>query len=414
MLLVLLAWALEKIAPPPPPKRVVMTTGAPDGAYQRYAQEYRKRLAAAGMELVLRPSSGALENLERLRSGADGVEVGLVQGGLVAEADEQELVTLGSMFYEPIWVFYRAKTRIERIEELRGRRIAIGPRGSGTHALASAIARNNGLDGADTTLVELGGVAAADELIAKQVDAVLYVSAIDAPAVQKLLRVDGVRLMSLRRADAYVRRVPYLQKVDLPEGVVDLQNDIPPQAVTMVALTANLIARKDLHPVAIELLLQAAREVHGDASLLNAPGAFPAPRDAELPLATDADRFYKEKPSLLRSLLPFWVAVWLERMLFILLPLAAVAIPAFAYLPKVYDWRVRTKLNGWYAEVNSIESDAREAKGETTDHLARINAIEERLNRVAVPKAYLANLYTLRQDVAYVRRLLEARARAAG
>jgi TRAP transporter TAXI family solute receptor len=414
VLLILLGWALDKVAPPPPPKRVVMTTGTPEGAYHRYAQQYREQLAAAGLVLELRPSSGALENLERLRSGADGVEVGLVQGGLVVEADEQQLVTLGSMFYEPIWVFYRGKAIVERIHDLRGRRVAIGPRGSGTHALGSAIAHNNGLDGADTTLVDLGGVAAADALIANQIDAVLYVSAIDAPAIRKLLRADGVRMMNMRRADAYVRRLPYLQKVDLPEGVVDLQADIPPQAMTMVALTANLIARKDLHPVVIELLLEAAREVHGDASLLNAAGAFPAPRDAELPLATDADRFYKERPSLLRSVLPFWVAVWLERMLFILLPLVAIAIPAFVYLPKLYDWRVRTKLNGWYAEVNRIEGDAIEARGQITDQLARINEIDERLNRVAVPKAYLANLYTLRQHVDYVHKLLDARARAAG
>ena len=411
VVLLLLGWGLSKVAPPPPPKHVVMTTGAADGAYHRYAQQYRERLAAEGIQLELRPSSGAVENLERLRSGADGVEVGLVQGGLVADSDAEALVTLGSMFYEPIWVFYHGKANVDRIQDLRGRRIAVGLRGGGTQAVARALAHNNGLDGPETTLIELGGLAAADALIANQVDAALYVSSIDAPAIQKLLRANGARVMNLRRADAYARRLPYLHKVDLPEGVVDMQGDIPPQPLTMVALTANLIARKDLHPVVIELLLQAARDIHGGPSLLHAAREFPAPRDAELPLATDADRFYKERPSLLRRVLPFWMAVWLERMLFILLPLIALAIPAFAYLPKLYDWRVRSKLNHWYAEVNRIENEALQG-GPMDDHLARINAIEERLNRVAVPKAYLSNFYTLRQHVGYARNLLDSRAHA--
>jgi TRAP-type uncharacterized transport system substrate-binding protein len=410
LLLALLGWGLLQVAPPPPPKRVVMTTGAEDGAYHRYAQLYRTRLAEQGINLVLQPSSGALANLERLRSGADGVQVGLVQGGLVKDGDAEQLVTLGSLFYEPIWVFYRGKTVAERISDLRGRRVAIGIPGGGTHALGAAVARDNGLT-EGTTLVELGGVAAADALLAGQVDAAFYVSAIDAPAVQKLLRAPDVRLMNMRRADAYVRRLPYLHKLELAEGVVDLQSDVPPQAVQLVALTANLVARKDLHPVAIELLLQAARDVHGGPSLLHGAGEFPAARDSELPLDTDADRFYKERPSILRRIFPFWVAVWLERMLFILLPLAAVAIPAFAYLPKIYDWRIRSKLNGWYAEVNHIEGDALRAVGDQSAHLERINAISERLNRVSVPKGYLSDFYTLRQHTDYVRRLLLARTR---
>jgi hypothetical protein len=308
-------------------------------------------------------------------------------------------------------VFYRGKNPVERISDLRGQRIAIGIPGGGTHALGRAIARDNGLDTAPTTLVEAGGLAAADALMAGGVDAALYVSAIDGPAVQKLLRTPDVRVMNMRRADAYVRRLPFLHKLDLPEGVVDLGADIPAQPLTLVALTANLIARSDLHPVAIELLLQAARDVHGGPSLLHAAGRFPAATDPELPLATDADRFYKERPSFLRRILPFWLAVWAERMLFILLPLAAIAIPAFAYLPKLYDWRIRSKLDGWYAEINRIEGDAVGASGDLQSHLARINAIDGRLHRVSVPKSYLSQLYTLRQHADYVRNLLSGRLR---
>jgi TRAP transporter TAXI family solute receptor len=408
--LVLAGWGLSKVAPPPPPKRVIMTTGAPDGAYHSYALRYRALLAEQGVDLELHPSSGAKENLQRLRTGEGGVEVGLVQGGLVQANDARDLVSLGSLFYEPIWVFYRGTSTIDRISELRGRRIAIGIPGSGTHELSQSVASDNGLAAPPTTLVQIGGLEAADALVEGKVDAAIYVSAIDGPAVQKLTRATGLRMMDMRRADAYVRRLPYLHKLDLPEGVIDLAADIPPQRVTLIALTGNLVAREDLHPVAVELLLQAAREVHGGPTLLNPANMFPAPIDVELPLDTDAERFYKERPSLLRRVLPFWVAVWAERLLFIMLPLLAVAIPTIAYLPKIYDWRIRSKLDGWYVEINRAERAALDASGDLLKQRERMNDIDERLNRVKVPKAYLSRLYTLRQHAAYVRRLLDARA----
>jgi hypothetical protein len=215
--------------------------------------------------------------------------------------------------------------------------------------------------------------------------------------------------MDARRADAYVRRLPYLHKLDLPEGVIDLKAGIPPRRMTMIALTANLVARPDMHPLAVELLLEAAREVHGGPSLLHAARVFPAPMDVELPLSTDADRFYKERPSLLRRVLPFWIAVWAERLLFILLPLLAIAVPAFAYLPKLYDWRIRSKLDGWYAEVNRIERAALAEGVDLRAQLARMNDIVARLHRLKVPHGYLSQLYTLRVHADFVRGLLVAR-----
>lgn len=404
--LALSAWILVRLAPPPPPTRVVMSTGAPDGAYQAYAQRYREVLADYGLELVLQPSNGALENLERLRKGTDGVEVALVQGGLV-HATEPGLVSLGSLFYEPIWLFYRDNRELVRATELAGRKIAIGTPGSGTYELARTLAQGAGLDQAPTTLVDLGGLAAADALAAGTVDAALLVSAVDGPAVTKLLHTPGVRLMDIRQADAYVRRMPYLHKVTLPEGVVDMKADVPPESLTLVALTGNLVAREGLHPVAVELLLSAAKRVHGGAGPLHGPNMFPAPIDAELPLSTDAERFYKDRPSLLRRLLPFWVAIWLERILFIFVPLIAIAVPLVTYLPKIYDWRMRRRLDHWYRELTRLEHE----HGTTADkQMARLDEIDAVLNRLRVPRGYLDRLYTLRFHAAYVRGVLGARA----
>jgi TRAP-type uncharacterized transport system substrate-binding protein len=408
VVLALVAWGLWSLAPPPPPKQIVMSTGADDGAYHAYALRYREILATYGMDLALKPSRGAQENLERLRQHADDVDVALVQSGLTREK-EPGLVTLGSVFYEPIWVFYRDERVLERGAELAGRKIAIGAPGSGTAELGRSLAQSSGLDQAPTELVEVGGLAAAEALVSGAVGAAFFVSAVDGPAVAKLLNAPGVRLMDMRHADAYVRRLPYLHKVVLPEGVVDMKNNVPPHTVTLVASTANLVARDELHPVAVELLLAAARTVHGGPTLLHPANVFPAPLDPSLPLSTDAERFYKDRPGLLRRLLPFWLAIWLERTLFILVPLAAVAVPLFAYLPKVYDWRMRRRLDHWYRELKRLEH-ATERGAAVDRQMGRLDEIEAVLNRLKVPMGYLDRLYTLRTHATYVRGVLIRRA----
>jgi TRAP-type uncharacterized transport system substrate-binding protein len=411
-LLALAGWGLSRLAPPPPPKKIVMSTGAADGAYHAYAARYREILAEYGIDLVLMPSRGAQENLERLRNRTDGVEVALVQSGLT-RAEEPGIASLGSVFYEPIWIFYRDKRVLERSFELAGRKIAIGASGSGTAELGRALAASSGLDQPPTVLVEIGGLAAAEALVSGAIDAAFFVSAVDGPAVTRLLAASEVRLMDMRHADAYVRRMPYLHKIVLPEGVVDMKRNVPPQTVTLVALTANLMARDELHPVAVELLLAAARRVHGGPTLLHAANVFPAPLDASIPLATDAERFYKDRPGLLRRWLPFWLAIWLERTLFILVPLTAVAVPLFAYLPKIYDWRMRRRLDHWYRELKRLEHATE--RGTAVDRqLERLDEIEALVNRLKVPMGYLDRLYTLRTHATYVRGVLGRRARLAG
>jgi TRAP transporter TAXI family solute receptor len=411
-LLALAAWVFARLAPPAVPRTLTLSTGPADGAYHAAGLRYRALLAHYGIALELRPSAGAAENLDRLRGPADApdaVEVAFVQSGLANEDNAPGLVSLGAMFYEPIWLFYRGERTVERISELRGRRVAIGRPGSGTHAVGSAIVRDNGLAEPPTTLVEVGGTEAARALIAGEVDAVFAVAALETPAIQQLLTAPGVRPMNMRRADAYIRRLPYLRKLELPEGVVDLSRDLPPQPLTLVAATADLVAREGLHPVLVDLLLGAAREVHSDPSLLAPAGSFPTPFDHLLPLASDAERFYKERPSFLRRVLPFWAAVWLERSLYILLPLLALAIPVVSYLPQVYAWRIRDKIHRWYGELYLLERDA--GRGSDEARLARLTEIDAVLQKLRVPKNYMQELYTLREHVAYVRQLVQRQRR---
>jgi TRAP transporter TAXI family solute receptor len=403
VLLVLAIWGIAYYVQPAPPKVVVMSTGPLDGAYHAFAQRYKAHLAQYGVTLDLRPSGGAVENVERLKSRKDGVTVALVQGGIVNAENAPELVTLGSMFYEPSWLFYRGGLRIDLGNQLRGKRIAIGAPGSGTRAVALHVMRETGIAGPPTILREIGGLEAAKALEVGEVDAVFYVAASDAPGVQRLLAAPGVKLLSTKRAETFVRRMPFLHKLTLPEGAADLARNVPPTDITLLAVTANLVAVEDIHPVIVDLLLEAAKKVHGGAGLFQRVGEFPAPRDLDLPLSPDAERFYKGSPSILRRYLPFWMVVWVNRFLVVALPLLIIAIPVFRNVPALYRWRMRRNTYRWYGELRLTENAVRRGEGDPAAQRARLDRIEQQLDRMRVPAAYAADFYNLRSHLQMVR-----------
>ena len=393
---------------PAPPKRVVMSTGAEGGAYRLYAERYREHLARFGVELVLRPSSGAVENLRRLRLPADAtdaVDVAIVQGGLPRN-DDDALVSLGNLFLEPLWLFAAKGQPIADLRDLAGLRVAVGAPGSGTREVALAALRLHALDGPPTQLLEIGGEEAERALLAGRVDAALYVASPDSPVVVRLLRDLGVRLVGLSRADAYARRYPALSKVVLFAGVVDPPADLPPQDVPMVSTTAMLLAREGLHPVIVDLLVDAARQVHRDGSVLNAPGAFPNATPGAFPTSREAERFHREGPGVLQRWLPLHVAVWVQRLLLVGIPLFAVFAPLIHFAPIVWRWQMRRRIYRWYGELKLIERAIGERRGDPAEQLRRLDRIEERLRRLRLPNAFGSDLYALRTHILLVRDLL--------
>jgi TRAP-type uncharacterized transport system substrate-binding protein len=406
VLLALAIWAVTHYVQPAPPKIVVMSTGPLDGAYHAFALRYKAHLAQYGVTLELKPSAGAVENVERLKTRKDGVSLALVQGGIANAENAPGLMTLGSMFYEPSWLFYRSARSLDLGNQLRGKRIAIGPPGSGTRAVGQYVMRETGLEKPPTVLSDLGGLAAAKALEAGEVDAVFYIAAPDAPGVQRLLAAPGMQLLSTKRAETFVRRMPFLHKLTLPEGAVDLARNIPPVDTTLLAVTANLVAVEDIHPVIVDLMLEAARKVHGGAGLFQRVGEFPAPRDLDLPLSSDAERIYKGGPSILRRYLPYWMVVWVNRFIVIGIPLIIIAIPIFRNIPAIYRWRMRHSIYRWYGELRFTEDAVRRGVGDPVAQLARLDRMEQQLDRLWVPVAYAADFYNLRYHIQMVRERL--------
>jgi TRAP transporter TAXI family solute receptor len=402
-------WYAAQFIKPAPPKRVVIATGGEGGAYQRFGAAYRPLLERFGLEVVELPSAGAVENLAWLRDRGKELDVAFMQGGIGAGEDNEGLVSLGSIYFEPLWVFYRADAELESLAQLRGKRIAIGGEGSGTRKLGLDLLEASGAAAAPTRLSPLGGLEAVEALKAGKVDAIFLVGSANTGSVWVSLFTSGFRLMSLAHADAYVRRWPFLSKLVLPRGAIDLVRDIPGADVTLVAPVASLVAREEIHPALIDVLLQTATEVHGQPGLFQRAGEFPNARQTDFPISAEAQRFYQSGRRFLQRYLPFWAATLVDRMLVLLIPLFALAIPLSRILPSLYGWQVRSRIYRWYGQLKFLEEAWRRdpASRPREEWLKELDELEARANRIRTPLAYANQFYILREHIGLVRRNMQ-------
>ncbi|MCK5363544.1 MAG: TAXI family TRAP transporter solute-binding subunit [Gammaproteobacteria bacterium] len=401
---------------PAPPDRITIATGGPNGAYYAYGQRYREILARDGVTLEVLETKGSLENIALLESPDAGVDVAFVQGGTGGHARGKTIVSLASLYYEPLWVFVNETVPITRPSDIIGKRISIGPEGSGTRALVLVLLRDAGIDDSDLVISDLQGEAAVDALRTGALDMMLLVASPVSELAQRLLHSDNVKLLSFVRMDAYTRRHRYLSKLTLPEGAIDLSENRPPDNVALIAPTANLVADEDLHPALVDLLLEAASEIHGGGGLFEQPDAFPSPRFLVFPLSDEARRYFKSGPPFLRRTLPFWAATLIDRLTLMLLPLIAIIIPLTRVMPPIYKWRVRRRVYKWYKELRKLERDIHASvhDNDAADYGAILDRIDSDVRKVKIPWAYAEELYQLRLHIRYVRESLDNQSSAMG
>ncbi|HEX2198835.1 MAG TPA: TAXI family TRAP transporter solute-binding subunit, partial [Burkholderiales bacterium] len=330
---------------PAPPRRVVLATGPEGTAYAEFGKRYAAELARYGIEVALRPSMGARDNLRLLREAKEDVDLGFVQGGAGEEeaAPSVELVSLGSVNYEPVWIFRRGQP-LQRLGDLRGLRVNTGVRGSGTPGITRRLLEANFVERDELKRESLAETPAVMALLEGKLDAAVLVSPPESPMVQMLLQTPGLHLYEYAHAEAYSRRFPYLVPVVLPRGVVDLSRDVPREDITLIATTTALVSRADTHPALMQLFVQAAARIHGGPGWIARAGEFPNARAGELPLAKEAQRYYQSGgPPLLQRYLPFWLANLVDRMWVALFSIIAVLIPLSRLLPPLYEFRVRSR-----------------------------------------------------------------------
>jgi TRAP-type uncharacterized transport system substrate-binding protein len=446
-------WVAIRLIQPAPPSTLTITAGPPGSSFWNAAERYKQILARNGITLEVLTSEGSLQNLQRLSDPSSHVDVGFVQSGLLSMASSagaasgavassasaagasastasaasppaaspsaapDGLVSLGSVAYVPLVVFYNGERR-SLLSEFAGKRLAIGSEGSGARALALVLLKANGIaPGGVTTLLPLTGEEAARALAAGSIDAAFFSGdSAQLPVMARLTRTRGIRLFSFAQAQAYARRFPYLTDVTLPMGAFDLGKNLPPATVHTLSSTADLIARDTLHPALSDLLIEAAGEVHGGATLLQRAGEFPSPLAHDFPISDDAARYYKSGKGFLYRVLPFWLASLADRLVVLIVPLVVVLIPGLRLVPALYAWRVKSRIYRWYGALIALERAAMNdtSESERAALLDKLDGIEEAVNRLKMPLAYADQFYVLREHIGFVRNRLAKNATTAG
>ena len=404
-------WLLD----PTPPKRMVLAIGPERSDYAEFGARYAKVLAREGITVSLRATQGAAENLALLRDPNSGVDVAFVQGGIERTHAQDEdhpdadLVSLGSLFFEPVWLFYRQdsaqrllkKPTLDRLSQLPGWRVNIGTEGSGVPRLVHRLLDANQLDPQSLTLLTDEQTAAVVAFLDGRIDALVFASAPESLMVQMLLRTPGVKLFDFAQAEAYARRFAFLSRVVLPRGIVDLANDQPPQDVHLVAPTAMLLARERTHPALVQLLAQATLQVHGGSGWFQRKGDFPNTRNTEFAVAQEAQRILRDGPPWLQRYLPFWLANLVDRMWVVLISIVAVLIPLSRVVPPLYQFRIRSRVFRWYGQLRVLEAAVGQRPPQELQH--ELDEIERKVGLVSVPLSYADELYALRSHIALVR-----------
>jgi len=385
-----------------PPRTVTMATGAAGGANNELGLRYQEILARSGVRLRLVETRGSLDNLTRLRDPRSGVQVGFIQGGTTTKAESPHVESLGTVFFEPVWLFYRREIGHD-IQAFRGRRVSIGPEGSGVRALALEILKRTKVDSVVGELLGFAPQEAADKLVSGELDIAFIVSGWDSPVVRRLMEADGVAVASVPRPDAFVALYPFLSKVVLPAGVADLAANRPPADVVMLSPKASLAVRGDLHSAIQYLLLNAAVEIHSPPGIFQKAGQFPAAESIDLPLSDEAQRFYKSGRPVLQEHLPFWLAALVERFLVVFIPALVLLYPALKLLPQAYDWLMQSKILRLYNEMRLIERDL-VSGNEPPDALnAKLDRVYQSASELQLPTKYASTQYTLRGHLDLVR-----------
>lgn len=401
---------------PSPPSKVVMATAFKGASFEYYGRQYREVFARYHVDLELRETAGAVENVKLLQDPKSDVQIAFTTGGVSDAKRAPDVLSLGTVYTQPFWIFYSSNEPLDRLAQLKGKRIAVGPVGSATRSTAEQILGKGGVNAETATFLHFAGLAADKALKDGQVDAVWIIGVPEATAVQSFLRNPNVRLMSFPTAEAFTRIFPDLIRLVLPQGVVDIDRNIPPADVQLIATTSKILIRSDVHPEIVQLLLQTMKEVHSGSDIFRRSGEFPNGADTEYTVAPTAIDFYKNGPSFMQRHLPLWMSVHVQRAIAVLVTGIAIGFPLFRFLPQLYNWMTRRRLFYWYGQLKALEAsfETNPDDKHLKEKQAEIERIEDAVSHIRFPLTFSDQVYNLRSHIDIVRRKIASRSNATG
>jgi TRAP-type uncharacterized transport system substrate-binding protein len=391
-------YVVYSLVDPLPPRRLVIGAGIAGSGYDNFARRYARVLARDGIDLEIRNTAGAVENLELLRDPASKVQAALTTVGFAQPDDSDHLASLGGVFDAPIFVFYKSAERVTQFAQLRGKRLAIGTAGTSVRPLILQVLKAGGAADAPTRLVDMDYDRAIDALIAGEIDVAIFPSQLDTGLFRRALTAPDVRLMNVAQAAAIAKTVPGIKHVVLWQGLIDLTHDIPDADVNLLASGNSLLVRKDLHPALQYLLLEAIREVHSAPGPFNRLGEFPAEQPNDLPLSLTAQSFYRSGPTFWQRYTSFWLTSLLDRILFFVVPVVAALIPVIGFTSRLYRWLAVRRIVRLHRALGGLERELAQSedKAQLAQHQARLSEIESVVRTLKVAPPFEVDLHRLR------------------
>jgi TRAP transporter TAXI family solute receptor len=390
---------------PAPPKKIVISAGGTSVNNRAYAAIYGALLKQHGIELEIRESAGDVEDIRLLKDESSGVDLAFVQDGVARAEGAGVLQSLGSLYYEPAWILCRCAEQLGHLSKLKGKRIAVGPQGDGSHVLAMTLLGASGVNARNAYLSELTGDDAVDALNGGKIDAAIIVDMSDSMLVKRALKNPRVHLISLDDAEALSRQNSYLHHLVLPESSIDIARNIPSKSVHLVAPTTMLVKSENMHPALLYLMMKIIKQIHNGPGILNVKDAFPSMQGSDFPLSAQADNFYRNGPPFLDKYLPFWASTFISRTLIVIVPLLAILLPLSKIIPLAYRTFMRWRLFRYYGELRYLETQLNQEQGrfDRDYYLQKLDQIESRARSIKLPISYSQYLYELRSHIEFVR-----------
>jgi hypothetical protein len=388
-------YIIYRVVDPLPPRRFVIAAGIARSGYDNYARRYAEILARDGVELEIRHTTGAVEDLELVRDPASGVQAALTTLGFAQPGDAKDLYSMGGVFDAVIFVFYRGADPVTQFGQLRGKRLSIGTPGTSIRPLILQVLNASGAIDASTRLVDLDYGTGIDALIAGAIDVAIFPSQLDTDYLLRGLDAPDLRLMNVVQAGAIAKTIPGIKRVVLWRGLISLTRDVPNTDLDLLATGNSVLVRKDLHPALQYLLLKALREVHSPQGPFNRLGEFPAEQPDDLPLSPTAERFYRSGPTLWQEYTSFWLTSLLDRIVFFVVPIVAALIPLIGFAPRAYRWLGTRRIVQLHGELGRLEREIASSI-DKSGLQARLGEIEGAVRSLKVARPFEVDLHRLR------------------
>ena len=386
---------------------IKIATGSTSGMYYQYALQYQKLLKKDKVEVVIVPTAGSKESQKLLHD--EKVDIAFIQGGTIDENISKNLESLASIYLEPLWIFSKVSDReVNEISQLLGKRIAIGLKGSGTEQLVRKLLNANGITEENSVFVSLDTLDAQKALLSDEIDILFAVISPSSDIIKGLLIDEKLRLMNMRRTEAYELHFPFLTHFSIPEGSVDLQYNIPNQDIKLVSNVATLAVHKNFPSELIRLFLREVKQVH-ESETLFAETHFPSERYLELPINTSAALYLEKGDNWLEGIFPYWIAYNINHFKLLLIPLLTLLLPLFKGIIPFYQWRIRRRIYRWYKDLVMIENTLLNPESFEYDICKeKLEALlVEILNQTKVPLSYSGELYDLKLHIEFVLKRIE-------